>query len=176
MGMYDSIMMKVKCPECDRTYKRESQTKDLGSNLTIFKVGDYIDNKLESIKCISDCKCGKYFSLYIELFEGKINGKYSYSGKDITNNSIGELLLIKLTLYSFAKLDKKLPKGLIFRLIEKDVLGLFKFKDGNFDTLKSSPVSFYFKDENVFELRSSYKGSSLLRISGTELNELIKNL
>lgn len=43
MGMFDSIMMKVKCPYCGGEGERELQTKDLDCLLRVFRKGDFID-------------------------------------------------------------------------------------------------------------------------------------
>lgn len=99
MGMFDSIYLKVKCPNCGEEKQRECQTKDLDSDLLHLEKGDstnYPD--YPSVECIVGCdslQCGKevissttglpmgyrqekYF--YIEVLTplGLITGEYKY--------------------------------------------------------------------------------------------------
>lgn len=42
MGMYDSFMLKVKCPKCGDERERECQSKALERSLAVWKKGDAI--------------------------------------------------------------------------------------------------------------------------------------
>ena len=94
MGMFDSIVLKMKCPYCGMTSEMEAQTKELNSDLDIWKKGDYIGTKKYIyLDCIADChsnKCvnhenkrlgyvsgfGRMFDVKIFLDKGIVNGKY----------------------------------------------------------------------------------------------------
>jgi len=94
MGMFDTIKLKMKCPHCGLSSEMEAQTKELDSNLDVWKKGDYIGTKkFNYLECIADChsnKClnhvnkkqgyvsgfGRMFDVRIFLDNGIVNGKY----------------------------------------------------------------------------------------------------
>ncbi len=86
MGMFDSVMLKVKCPYCGKDEVRECQTKDFNCTLAVWKVGDYVDRSKRSFDCIVQCeeeRCpskppmvGSFFNVEVFLKRGKITGKY----------------------------------------------------------------------------------------------------
>jgi len=43
MGMFDSIMIDIKCPSCGNEGEKEAQTKELECNLEVWKKGDFCD-------------------------------------------------------------------------------------------------------------------------------------
>jgi hypothetical protein len=95
MGMFDSIMLNVKCPHCDVTSEIECQTKDLECILAVFRKGDYIGTKKYNyLWCVADCRShycmqqsakeigyvsgfGKIFHVEVMLYDGCITGEYN---------------------------------------------------------------------------------------------------
>lgn len=56
MGMFDSIMLNSKCPNCGKIEEREFQTKDLDCNLYIYKLGDCLEGfNRRYIEAITSC-------------------------------------------------------------------------------------------------------------------------
>lgn len=91
MGMFDSIMLKVKCPICGVEKERECQTKDLNCTLAVFKKGDNInESDIHTVSAIVECrelclhesyhsiKTGKMFYIEIATPFGLITGNYKY--------------------------------------------------------------------------------------------------
>lgn len=77
MGMFDSIKIKMKCPYCREISEIEAQTKDLECDLEVWKVGDFVTNKLNYLECLSDCpQCKEFFDIKIFLKGGKVSGDY----------------------------------------------------------------------------------------------------
>ena len=82
MGMFDSIIIDIKCPYCGDESEKKAQTKDLDCNLEIWRNGDFVTDKYNSLDCITGCKCGKYFMVDVELKEGKVSGSYTTTIKN----------------------------------------------------------------------------------------------
>jgi len=76
MGMYDSIIIDIKCPSCGNESEKEAQTKELGCNLEVWRKGDFVTDKYNRIDCLTDCECGNFFRLGVKLKKGKVTGKY----------------------------------------------------------------------------------------------------
>ncbi len=56
MGMFDSAMLKSKCPNCGKFEEREFQTKDLDCNLDVYKQGDCLERfNIRYIDAIASC-------------------------------------------------------------------------------------------------------------------------
>jgi hypothetical protein len=56
MGMFDSIMLNSKCPNCGKIEEREFQTKDLARSLDTYKLGDSLkDFNIRYIEAIASC-------------------------------------------------------------------------------------------------------------------------
>ena len=96
MGFFDSIFINIKCPYCGQTSEMECQTKQIGKNLNIYYKGDFIDEKLTDLDCISGChskECtdyerktfgynsgfGRMIHLNLKLDEGVITGEYEFN-------------------------------------------------------------------------------------------------
>ena len=98
MGMYDRIMINVKCPYCEEISLMEAQNKEMSDELMIFNVGDnvkkYLFRDTDTLDCVTDChsnKCidftnekdgyisgfGRIFYLNVELKDGLITGNYT---------------------------------------------------------------------------------------------------
>lgn len=100
MGMYDSLMIDVKCPKCGETSCMEFQTKETDGLMKMFKIGDDITKDLWSsdtskvdglVDCMSD-KCvkdtnerlgyvsgsGYIFPIAVLLNNGVITTEYKY--------------------------------------------------------------------------------------------------
>jgi wobble nucleotide-excising tRNase len=86
MGMFDSIMLNVKCPYCGEEEVRECQTKDLDCYLDVYTLGDKVKTLDKWLECITDCeseacklpgsRLGNFFNLKIRVKECKITNKY----------------------------------------------------------------------------------------------------
>lgn len=91
MGMFDSIMMQVKCPYCGEEIERECQTKDLECILDVFRVGDTVGTDVyNKLTCICDCNSetcwnpsanhgygmGRFFWIKVKVTDKKIVGEY----------------------------------------------------------------------------------------------------
>jgi len=56
MGMFDSIILNSKCPNCGKIEEREFQTKDLDRSLGTYKLGDSLkDFNIRYIEAIASC-------------------------------------------------------------------------------------------------------------------------
>lgn len=92
--MFDSIYLDMKCPYCGLKSEMEAQTKELESELNIWRKGDYIGtDKYDHLVCIADCQSdecmefmlkkqgyrsgfGRGFDTKIILDKGVVNGEY----------------------------------------------------------------------------------------------------
>lgn len=79
MGMYDSIVINIKCPSCGNEYKREAQTKQLDCDLEVWRKGDFVTTKYNDLDCLTDCRCDKIFNVNIKLKKGVVTGEYELS-------------------------------------------------------------------------------------------------
>lgn len=87
MGMFDSVMLKVKAPCCGTEQEIECQTKEFSCRLAVWRKGDYIDDKVKAFDCICECEnpgCRKplpdvsnFFNIRVFLRRGKVTGKYN---------------------------------------------------------------------------------------------------
>ena len=56
MGMFDTIYMDGKCPNCGTVEERDFQTKDLENCLTSYKIGDDLSKfNIECVEAIATC-------------------------------------------------------------------------------------------------------------------------
>jgi hypothetical protein len=93
MGMFDSVIMDMKCPYCGEVSEIEVQTKQLECNMEVWRVGDYVTDDLNFLTCYGDCtqpECkeysikkrgywsgwGRMFDVKIMLDGGRISGEY----------------------------------------------------------------------------------------------------
>ena len=96
MGMFDTIILPIKCPFCGQVSDMECQTKDMESMLEVYYVGDYVGDvfvETGTLRCITECqseecsseialtetfrvKRGKYFDLQLRVENGEITGEY----------------------------------------------------------------------------------------------------
>jgi hypothetical protein len=94
MGMFDSIYLNIKCPYCGKESEMEAQTKELESELQVWKKGDSIGtDKYNYLVCIADChsdECmehelkrvgyrsgfGRGFDVKIFIDKGIVTGDY----------------------------------------------------------------------------------------------------
>lgn len=91
--MFDSVIIEIKCPYCGEVSETEAQTRQLDCDLEVWKVGDFVTDKLNYLICIADCiqpKCKEYvtkkngywggfgrkFNVKIVLKDGKVTGEY----------------------------------------------------------------------------------------------------
>lgn len=91
--MFDSVKIEIKCPYCGEVSEIEAQTKELECDLEVWKVGDFVTDKLNYLECLADCvqpKCkefvikrdgywggfGRMFDVKIILKDGKVSGEY----------------------------------------------------------------------------------------------------
>jgi hypothetical protein len=56
MGLYDTILIEYKCPYCGQVSRVGFQTKDGGSGMYTFEVGDEFDSQLKFVRAIGDCR------------------------------------------------------------------------------------------------------------------------
>lgn len=94
MGMFDSIMLDIKCPYCKKVSEIECQTKIFDCSLEVWKKGDYVGTKqYNHVNTIADClspECkqyqikelgyssgfGRMFTVQVKLEEGIVTGEY----------------------------------------------------------------------------------------------------
>lgn len=76
MGMYDSAYIEVKCPECGKIEVMECQTKDTDCLLDVWKEGDLVSERLNSIWCVTNCGRNHFFDLVIYLDNGRLTNRY----------------------------------------------------------------------------------------------------
>ena len=94
MGMYDTIMISMKCPHCGETSEIGAQTKELDCELNVFRNGKSIHtNQYNYLDCIADCKSdicmahelkrqgyrsgfGRTFWARIYIHDGKVTSVY----------------------------------------------------------------------------------------------------
>ena len=106
MGMFDTIYLEVKCPECGEESMVECQTKDLECELNEYFKGDFVASKkllteiteTRKLYCTAECrslecvrtikmfngfeiKRGRFFNIYIILRGGSITGEYINIGE-----------------------------------------------------------------------------------------------
>src|ERR1700753_1956034 len=107
MGMFDSVIIKVKCPFCGQTSEMECQTKQLDCKLYQWKLGENTGHPEEmELDCYATCssaiciarnkaKSGKEwgneqsFDIIVETPFGLVTGKYRI---DRTTNLLEEEL------------------------------------------------------------------------------------
>ena len=91
MGLFDSILLPVKCPFCGEIVQ-SGQTKNLSNTLISYKVGDDTKSPFKSIRVLYVCesmKCrrpyviagnvyyrGRWFEIELELEKGRLTDKY----------------------------------------------------------------------------------------------------
>ena len=57
MGMYDTLLVNVKCPECKTIKMRDVQTKDFECVLDSFSVGDVVNDSIEKGETVGTTVC-----------------------------------------------------------------------------------------------------------------------
>ena len=92
--MFDSVKIDIKCPYCGETSEIEAQTKELQCMLEVWRKGDFVTDKLNSLDCLADCESkeckehetkeygycsgsGRFFYVRILLENGKVSGEYN---------------------------------------------------------------------------------------------------
>lgn len=94
MGMYDSIIMRVKCPYCGEEKLHRLQTKSLACELHILSPGDYTGGYDSPIDVIFECESapcmqymrdnnfddshGRAINMKIDVYDGIISEKYYF--------------------------------------------------------------------------------------------------
>lgn len=82
MGMFDTIYLTIKCPNCGITHEVDVQTKQLEQQLNEYRKGDKIkDNKIETLYCIGECQSkwhsgDPFFDIKLKVKNGIITGEY----------------------------------------------------------------------------------------------------
>lgn len=76
--MFDSIMLNVKCPYCEKEEIHECQTKDMDCILVRYHKGDLVPTDYHDLDCIASCNemQSKFFSLDVFVKDGRITGEY----------------------------------------------------------------------------------------------------
>lgn len=75
MGLYDTIKINLKCPECGEKIN-ELQTKDLSNSLEVYQT-EKISGGNEHIKAIGTCeKCGCWFEGLLRIQTLKISDEF----------------------------------------------------------------------------------------------------
>lgn len=78
MGLYDWIILKVKCPHCKHKGRTEFQTYALGRSFNEFALGDYVGiSRMDLIGTCDGCKCS--FNGYGVTEEGVLKKVIIYS-------------------------------------------------------------------------------------------------
>ncbi len=77
MGMFDSVIINIKCPACGDQSEKDAQTKELDCVLEEWRQGDFVTDKYNELDCLADCdKCGEYFYVNVKLDKGVVSGEY----------------------------------------------------------------------------------------------------
>jgi sarcosine oxidase delta subunit len=94
MGMFDSVMLKIKCPYCGQESEIECHTKELDCSLDVWRKGDFVGTeKLNHLQTIANChskECsdyeekrigyrsgfGRVFNVKVKLRNGIVSGDY----------------------------------------------------------------------------------------------------
>lgn len=93
MGMFDTVKLSIRCPNCGETSEMEAQTKELDCNLETWRVGNFVTRRLNWLTCLASCAqpaCkahvikehgywggfGRMFYVKIFLHNGKVSGEY----------------------------------------------------------------------------------------------------
>jgi hypothetical protein len=77
MGMYDSAIITLKCPECGNESDFECQTKQLHRELEVWRPGDFVAYDVEVLDCISTCnKCDCFFNINVNVRDGILTSEY----------------------------------------------------------------------------------------------------
>ena len=77
MGMYDTVILDIKCPHCGVVSENDPQTKELDCSMETWRKGDFVSDKFNYFEAFCDCpKCKKYFYSTIFLEHGRVSGKY----------------------------------------------------------------------------------------------------
>lgn len=106
MGLFDSILLKVKCPKCKQENLIDCQTKDLGCGLQTYVKGDCVPvagvfseiNQTKKLYCTANCRSyecfdgvrlpngykqgnGFTFKIFVYVRGSRITGEYTYLGE-----------------------------------------------------------------------------------------------
>lgn len=95
MGMFDSVMLEVKCPYCGTEKELDLQTKEFSCRLAVWRKGDFIDSNTKGFDTIAECleqNCpgvqpmpkthigdeytSRFFYAHVYLKRGRVTGKY----------------------------------------------------------------------------------------------------
>lgn len=130
MGLFDSIMIDIKCPYCGQTSEMECQTKELKCELNRFHKGDDVDShKFKFLECIADCRSdecmaeserrsgyrsgfGMTLDVKVKLDNGVVTGSYDIIQSE---NEFGEIANVKNIGESWKNEDMS-SKDMIFEL------------------------------------------------------------
>ena len=79
MGLFDTLLLEIKCPECKTIEIREVQTKDFECCLNDFKVGDVIDSTISDKKIdgATECRvCDIWIDVICNMKDSKLTNEY----------------------------------------------------------------------------------------------------
>jgi hypothetical protein len=124
MGMFDSIMLMVKCPFCGQLSKMECQTKELECTLARFKKGDNTGHpEIAELYCCCECEAGckrqigeihpgrpwfrgRFMNIIVYTPMGLITGKYRIETNEELKMNIGGLPINDLLSYNAETLKR----------------------------------------------------------------------
>lgn len=76
MGLFDSIILEIKCPHCGEVSEIDVQTKELNRDLDIYRKGDFVTDKFDYLICTAFCEMPKCVEHGIKIY-----GEYSWAGR-----------------------------------------------------------------------------------------------
>jgi hypothetical protein len=75
MGMFDTISLPLKCPNCGDEGEKELQTKDLMCLLSEYRKGDYVGTKrFRWLDCLAGCTSKTCLAWEQKKYKGMSNG------------------------------------------------------------------------------------------------------
>lgn len=75
MGMFDSVMVPLKCPNCGDEGEKELQTKDLACEMDVYHVGDYVGtDQYRWLDCAAGCRSKTCLAWEQTKWKGLSNG------------------------------------------------------------------------------------------------------
>jgi len=99
MGLFDSVIIEIKCPFCGKTSEIKCQTKELDCYMQVWRKGDFVSEKFNYLQTIANClskECidyvdkeigyhsgfGRGFYVKVILEKGVVTGEYEIVESD----------------------------------------------------------------------------------------------